>query len=104
MTISRDTKSWPHAWEEVTDDDQRRLFVEELQKEVSEGHVLWGRVVNLIARRRDADDILVQLLGPESLYAQVHLTWSSRPENNPKWPRTATFSSLKEWRDQLIPA
>jgi len=72
-------------------------LVKELQREVTEHHLMWNRKVRAIGQRADADDVLFEIEGPVRSYAVVHLTWSGEPENDPELPDTKLFSSLAEW-------
>jgi hypothetical protein len=74
----------------------------QLAVEISRRHVLFGETCRLIARREDTDDALFAL--PDGRVAEVHLTWSSRTEQDPRWPATAVFGSLEDWaRDSMVP-
>ena len=56
----------------------------------------------LIARRSDTDDALFELSGGR--IAEVHMTWRTSAEPDPRWPATAVFDSLEEWaRDSMNP-
>lgn len=79
-------------------------LVKELERELTDQHVLWGKSVRPVAQRTDSDDVLFELDGEPSTYAVVHLTWSGEPEDNYRWPDTKLFSSLDEWiRDGMLP-
>jgi len=67
-------------------------FVTELLREVPEGHVLYGLVPRIVARRQDMDDFLFSL--EDGRYANVHLTWSK--ESDPRWPSTEIYADDKE--------
>lgn len=79
-------------------------LVKELQREVVNGHPLWGKDVRAIAQRTDSDDVLFQLEGDEASFAVVHLTWSGEPENDTQYPDVRLFTSLDHWmREGMLP-
>ena len=85
-------------WYRLTDEQQRCLLEEELKKELAEGHPLAGLPTKVVARRDDADDVLVTLeSGENGRVAEVHLTWSGKRETNPRWPKVVIFESMGEW-------
>jgi hypothetical protein len=69
----------------------------ELKKELSDGHILLGKPITIVARRKDNDDVLVKVSGDPALYAVVHLTWSHEKERVPTCPRTTLYASWSEW-------
>ena len=72
---------------------------EEITKELNESHPLFGKRIEVVAKREDNDDILV-CLADRSL-ATVHLTWSSQKEAYP-YPRTEFFKDKKAfWQQKL---
>ena len=79
-------------------------FEAELKKELGIGHPLFGRTVRAIARRADNDDVLFEVSGCLRPFAVVHLTWSGKIDQDPRWPATTTFSNLEKWRDDSVKA
>ena len=75
---------------------QENGFSEELEREVSKGHPLFGIEAQCIARREDCDDYLFQLNDKSGRYAVVHLTWNV--ETSPKWPITEMFANLDDFK------
>jgi hypothetical protein len=55
-------------------------LIRELEREVGDRHVLWGPRTRALARRIDADDVLLEIKGDDNGYAVVHLTWSGKRE------------------------
>lgn len=89
-------------WKEVG--EHADALVKELERELTDRHVLWGKSVRAIAQRIDSDDVLFELAGGPLTYAVVHLTWIGKPELDHRWPGTSLFSSLEEWvRDGMMP-
>ena len=72
-------------------------LVDELQRELIDGHDLYGRSVVAIAQRIDSDDVLFKV-NDGTAYAVVRLTWNGKPEQSPKWPDTKLFPTLEEWQ------
>ena len=93
---------WLTPWYPVVDGYIGAGLERQLAVEISRRHVLFGETCRLIARREDTDDALFAL--PGGRVAEVHLTWSSRTEQDPRWPATAVFGSLEDWaRDSMVP-
>ncbi len=90
-----DSLQWLAPWYPIDDADIRAGLERQLAVEVSPRHVLYGTSVRLIARRDDTDDALFAL--EDGRVAEVHLTWKSSAEEDPRWPATAVFASLDEW-------
>lgn len=94
--------AWLEPWYPVADADVRAGLERQLHQEISHRHVLFGERVRLIARRADTDDALFELANGR--VAEVHLTWSQRVEQDPRWPVTAVFGCLEEWaRESMVP-
>ncbi len=85
-------------WEAVTR-DRAAAMEAELALEVHPSHVLARRNLEIIAARRDCDDVLCRVEGLG--YAVVHMTWSHRHES-PEFLRTQVFLSFDEWRECRI--
>jgi hypothetical protein len=85
------------------------LYADELEKELkeelSDGHILLGKPLSIVARRKDNDDVLVKVLADPPSYAVVHLTWSHQKERVPSCPRTRLYANWSEWVDMcMLPA
>jgi hypothetical protein len=93
------TIDYREPWYEIDDPSMRDKFRVELEREVSHGHVLYGRAAEVVARRDDRDDFLVSLEGDG--WAIVHLTWRMAPETDPIWPATQVFDSGDEVQERL---
>jgi hypothetical protein len=72
----------------------------ELIQEVATGHPLFQVKAVAVGRRKDNDDVLFLLPDHDPPLAVVHLTW--RHENNPKWPYTEFFQSVKDFVEQKM--
>ncbi len=72
---------------------------EELEREMSPRHQLYGIKARAIALRQDCDDVLFELLGeraPAAL-AVVHLTWSGKEDRDPRFPWVELYDSFTDW-------
>ena len=93
---------WLEPWYPIGDPAICAGLESQLRLEISDRHVLAGERARLIARRSDTDDALFELSGGR--IAEVHMTWRTSAEPDPRWPATAVFNSLEEWaRDSMIP-
>jgi hypothetical protein len=82
--------------------EQDAGIVAELHREMSAGHVLFGRSVQTVGRRQDCDDVLFYLGESAPQLAVVHLTYAR--EIRPEFPKTALFDTLEAWVDKrMIP-
>jgi hypothetical protein len=88
---------WLSPWTPIERPEERETSQAELDSELSASHPLFGLSVVALARRYDQDDVLFEL--SDSRVAEVHLTWSSKPERDPSWPRTIIFSSVAVWAE-----
>ena len=71
---------------------------QELQRELAEGHPLYGLAVRATARRQDCDDVLYSIEDGSGRFAVVHLTWArTAPERLP-WPGTSLYASFDAWQ------
>lgn len=89
--IPGDTLHYLNPWHA----DDTDLTVQ-LYKEINKKHILYGKTVKTIARRKDNDDVLFEVENSEFMYAIVHLTWAQKTLDDPKYPRTETYN---EWQD-----
>jgi hypothetical protein len=88
-------------WCPLSDSDPQ--LGQELYKEMSKNHILYGERVNAIGRRQDNDDVLFELIGSKNKYAIVHLTWKSKIEKDPSYPRTQIFNNwLDLYNDRIV--
>jgi hypothetical protein len=86
---------WLEPWVPIERLAEREAIQTELHSELSASHPLFGLSVVALARRYDQDDVLFELA--DSRVAEVHLTWSRKPERDPRWPRTRIFASAAVW-------
>ena len=88
-------------WRAVTFDESTALG-EELLREITKGHALYGQPVRAVARRIDCDDVLFALEDGTDQVAIVHLTWSAG-EPLP-WPNSTIYLSRSDWEvNRMIP-
>jgi len=72
-------------------------LVNELRRELTPGHPLFGLDAYPIAQRTDADDVLFQFGINQPIFAVVHLTWSGEPEPDNSWPTFESYTSMEDW-------
>lgn len=90
-------QGWLRPWYRLDNDKERRWLEWELQRELSEKHVLWKKAVTIIARRYGQDDVLARM--SDGKVAEVHLTWRGATETDPRWPTTQVYATIDEWRE-----
>lgn len=88
---------WLEPWYRIDDADVKGALERQLAIEVGSGHILEGLSVRLIARLDGTDDALFAL--PDGRIAEVHMTWRTSAETDPRWPATALFASLAHWAE-----
>lgn len=72
----------------------------QLERELAEGHPLWGNDIEVVGRRVDNDDVLV--LCCDGAMVVVHLDWATGPHNNPaEYPSVITYQSLAEFHQVM---
>ncbi|MBF9127988.1 hypothetical protein I0C86_03100 [Plantactinospora sp. S1510] len=86
-----------HPWRDLHGPgDAERLQVQavtqELLRELSPGHALYGVAFTVVGRSDARDDVLLRFGGR---WALVHLTWSGKSEVAP-WPTCTTFDSASD--------
>lgn len=72
---------------------------DELRRELSPQHQLYGVTARAVARRQDNDDVLFELFGngAPADFAVVHLTWSAQPDQFPSFPSTELYPTFAQW-------
>ena len=89
---------WLEPWMPIERPEEREAIQAEFHYELCESHPLFGLSVVALARRYDQDDVLFKLV--DNRVAEVHLTWSRKPEPDPRWPRTTIFASVAVWAEE----
>lgn len=92
--------NWLYPWVSLDNPDHCALFEAELRAEIGPRHTLRGRRARAIGRIDGMDDILYMLDGGE--VAQVHLTFASRMERDPRWPRAGIFPTVGDWIERSM--
>jgi hypothetical protein len=86
-------------WSTIEMDDNGKFLKDELIKEINPDHLLYNLNIDVIAKRQDNDDILVEM--DNGTLALVHLTWSGKPESK-NYPRVEYYSSkIDFWKRKL---
>jgi hypothetical protein len=84
---------WRAPWSAIVP-EQRPVFEQELQQELTAGHPLYGVAASACARNEQDDDVLFRLRASAQPYAVVHLVWQG-PQQSP-WPETRVFASVED--------
>ena len=81
-------------WHPSTSDNSH----EELARECSEEHCLFGVTARAVAHRQDCDDVLFELFGTRAPgeFAVVHLAFAGR-ERTGQFPSTTIFPTFQLW-------
>jgi hypothetical protein len=78
-----------------------KFLLEELRKELSRLHILYGKKAKVIAT--NCDDILLQFQDLDFQYAVVYLTWRGSTEwQMPIFPHTETFKNWEELEEKRL--
>lgn len=87
-------------WSAMEMDEKSRIsLVEELQLELHDNHILQNETFELIARKTNNDDIVLEL--EDGRVAVVHLTWKSKTETN-GYPITRIYKDkLDFWNKEM---
>lgn len=95
-----DNINWLEPWDSLCVEPS--YFEKELYKEVGERHLLHRKKIIAIGRRYDCDKVLFQVHDSEFNFAVVHLTYSSKREEDPKYPRTKVYKDLNHWINECM--
>ncbi|MBL8551188.1 MAG: hypothetical protein JNJ73_14470 [Hyphomonadaceae bacterium] len=85
---------WPPGWREVSEGERLGLKAG-IVRDLASGHILYGRAFNVIARRDDPDDVLIQ--ADDGEVAEMHLTWAKTCR--PGFPGALLYMDMKHWRE-----
>src|SRR5262245_17136246 len=91
---------WLDPWSPVRASKVRQDLEQELLREVTKGHAIFGRQATAIATRRDCDDVLF-VLGESGQLAVVHLAFAAHPDR-PPWPIAELFESVEDFVDRRM--
>ena len=86
---------WLEPWDKLH--TEASSLENELYKEVGTSHILNGKRATAIGRCYDCDDVLFEVHDAEFKYAVVHLTYSTKREENPIFPCTTIYMDLNDW-------
>lgn len=88
--------TWPKLWIPIDRANEGTAFLEELRKELSPGHSLFGVPCHAIGRRFDNTSVLFALDDGTERVAEVVLRWKGRPMELPA-PGASRFENFAEW-------
>ncbi len=93
---------WKLPWRELCPDHRETLSLqEELDKEISKAHPIYGKEPRIVARRIDTDDVLVLL--NNNKVAVVHLTYSGQVDQFPEeYPWTTIFENMETFVEECM--
>lgn len=87
-------------WHLVSEEAEQRGLQNELEKELSSSHPLWGTKPSVVGRHQACDDVLVALL--DGRFAIVNLVWHGKVDSQPdKYPSTVVYENLAEAQKAL---
>ena len=90
--------SWLLPWVSLKEQSaQVTKLNEELQRELSSLHVLFGKKTTAISRRVDNDDVLFKVEDSTNQFAVVHLTWTGQKEKESVFPKTSFYPDFEAW-------
>jgi hypothetical protein len=88
------------AFPDACNESVAERLVEELRREMPDGHVLCKLGLQVVAYcEADPNEFLFVTDDPAKPVACVHLTWQE--ETDPTWPYTRVYGSLAEWTEQM---
>ncbi|WP_395647346.1 hypothetical protein [Terricaulis sp.] len=85
---------WPIGWRSV-EGDERATLAAKLTRDMADAHILKDRAFTPIARRDDADDVLLQLDDGE--VAEMNLAWAA--QTNATFPGAILYVDVNDWRE-----
>jgi len=102
MTTSPESLAWRLPWRPLNQPVDLPALQRQLERELADGHPLWGKNAEVIGRRVDNDDVLVCC--PDGALATVHLDWASEPHSRAwEYPAVVVYSSASAFQ-QVIDA
>ena len=84
------TDPWVHIEKDST------FHIEELKKELSRDHLLFGVNLYPVAKRIDNDTVCFHEANGDERYFEVHLTWSGKVEVD-NFPKTIVYKDFDDW-------
>ena len=94
---------WLEPWCPFEESQEIKASIsEELRRELGKDHVMSGVSCSPVARRRDCDDTLFELLDGTGRFAVVHLTFSGRIEENSRFPETEVYRDWNQFEEKRM--
>ena len=81
MTTTVENLKWRLPWRPLSHPLDLPALQRQLERELADGHPLWGKNAEVIGRRVDNDDVLVCCR--DGTLASVHLDWAKVPHASP---------------------
>lgn len=102
MTTSLESLNWRLPWRRLNHPLDLPALQNQLERELADGHALWGKNAEVIGRRVDNDDVLVCC--SDGALATVHLDWAKVPHRRPsEYPSVVAHPSASAFQ-QVIDA
>ncbi|MDF2587635.1 MAG: hypothetical protein K0S41_1476 [Anaerocolumna sp.] len=95
-----DDIDWLEPWNSLI--NNKHFFENELNNEIGNQHILYGKKVTAIGRRYDCDDILYQVYNCDFEFAVVHLTFRKTIEGSPLYPRTDIYKNIDSFVNECM--
>jgi hypothetical protein len=89
MMPTVESLNWRLPWRPLNHPLDLPALQRQLERELADGHPLWGKSAEVIGRRVDNDDVLVCC--SDGTLATVHLDWAKVPHHKP-WEYPSTLS------------
>ena len=86
--------TWPPGWRAVEAGEAQGLAAR-LCADLAPAHILVDRAFEVIARREDADDVLLRLDDGE--IAEMHMSWAKQASE--KFPGVLLFLDFTDWQE-----
>lgn len=98
MKLDKVKQIWfaENGWYLSTKEESENFYTE-LQKELPEGHFLYGKQVEVVAHRLGTDDILCQYIADQNHYTVIHLTWTGKQEKDTDFPTVEVDGNFEDF-------
>jgi len=91
--------AWLEPWQPILSPSNLEI---ELEQEIREGHMLFGRKAIAVGRRIDCDEVLVHLSERVCPLAVVYLDAKRKRDERSQYPCTALYASLEDWVERCM--
>jgi hypothetical protein len=91
-------------WEKLTRQEQIQV-INELNKELTKSHYLYGAIINALAKKGSLEVVLLEVFKDNAIfYAETKLTWESIPKkgSDTNGPLYTIYNTFEEWESSKI--